>query len=101
MSSLCWLSARFLAAALRGGLLCAAPPAGAQEGFVPAKPTGLSAVATHASVTLAWDDPGNTSITGYVILRRDIVRQSPGVFTTVETPARRARGGNPHEVKGD
>ena len=53
----------------------------AQEGSVPAKPTGLSAVATHASVTLAWDDPGNTSITGYVILRRDIVR--PGVFTTV------------------
>ena len=41
-------------------------------------------MATHASVTLAWDDPGNTSITGYVILRRDIVRQSPGVFTTVE-----------------
>ena len=84
MSSLCRPSARLLAAALRGGLLCAAPRARAQEGSVPAKPTGLSAVATHASVTLAWDDPGNTSITGYVILRRDIVRQSPGVFTTVE-----------------
>ena len=84
MSSLCRPSARLLAAALCDGLLCAAPRARAQEGSVPAKPTGLSAVATHASVTLAWDDPGNTSITGYVILRRDIVRQSPGVFTTVE-----------------
>ena len=84
MSSLCRPSARLLAAALCDGLLCAAPRARAQEGSVPAKPTGLSAVATHASVTLAWDDPGNTSITGYVILRRDIVRQLPGVFTTVE-----------------
>ena len=36
----------------------------------PARPTGLSATATHDSVTLTWDDPGDDSITGYVILRR-------------------------------
>ena len=37
---------------------------------VPDKPTGLDATATHDSVTLTWDDPGDDSITGYVILRR-------------------------------
>ena len=37
---------------------------------VPAKPTGLSATATHDSVTLTWNDPGDDSITGYVVLRR-------------------------------
>ena len=36
----------------------------------PAKPTGLSATATHDAITLTWDDPGDDSITGYVILRR-------------------------------
>ena len=36
----------------------------------PAKPTGLSASATHNSVTLTWDDPGDNAITGYVVLRR-------------------------------
>ena len=30
----------------------------------------LEATATHDSVTLTWDDPGDDSITGYVILRR-------------------------------
>ena len=36
----------------------------------PAKPRGLEATSTHDSVTLTWDDPGDDSITGYVILRR-------------------------------
>ena len=36
----------------------------------PAKPTGLSATATHDRVTLTWEDPNDDSITGYVILRR-------------------------------
>ena len=36
----------------------------------PEKPKGLEATATHDSVTLTWDDPGDDSITGYVILRR-------------------------------
>ena len=37
---------------------------------VPDQPTGLDATATHDSVTLTWEDPGDDSITGYVILRR-------------------------------
>ena len=44
--------------------------AGAQPTEPPAKPRGLEATATHDSVTLTWDDPGDDSITGYVILRR-------------------------------
>ena len=42
----------------------------AQDGSAPDKPTGLSATATHDQVVLTWDDPGDASITGYVILRR-------------------------------
>ena len=38
---------------------------------VPEAPTGLSASsATHESVTLTWDDPGDSSITGHQVLRR-------------------------------
>ena len=44
--------------------------AGAQPTEPPAKPTGLDATATHDSVSLTWDDPGDDTITGYVILRR-------------------------------
>ena len=44
--------------------------AGAQPTEPPAKPRGLDATATHDSVTLTWDDPGDDTITGYVILRR-------------------------------
>ena len=44
--------------------------AGAQPTEPPAKPRNLSATATHDSVTLTWDDPGDDTITGYVILRR-------------------------------
>ena len=41
------------------------PPSGP-----PAKPTGLTGTITHESVSLSWDDPGDASITGYQILRR-------------------------------
>ena len=54
---------------------------------VPDKPTGLSATATHDQVTLTWDDPGDDSITGYVILRRHPLRRPQG-------PLRRAGGGH-------
>ena len=47
---------------------------------VPDKPTGLSATATHDSVTLTWDDPGDDSITGYVILRRHRYDDPKGHF---------------------
>ena len=36
------------------------------------------------SVTLSWDDPQDASISGYVILRRDIVNQEPGIFNTIQ-----------------
>ena len=55
----------------------------AQDGSVPAKPTGLSATATHDQATLTWNNPGDDSITGYTILRRNIAEQDPGEFTTV------------------
>ena len=50
-----------------------------------AAPTGLTApTVAHDSVTLSWDDPGDSSITGYRILRRDPINQAPGTFSTVE-----------------
>ncbi len=50
----------------------------------PSKPTGLSATFSHDSVTLTWDDPGDDSITGYVILRRDKdLQPEEGTFFTV------------------
>ena len=48
----------------------AAPEPEGQAAEPPAKPTGLSATATHNTVVLTWNDPGDASITGYVILRR-------------------------------
>ncbi len=53
----------------------------AKDGSVPAKPTGLSAAATHDQVTLTWDDPGDDGITGYVILRRNRDTDAKGEFT--------------------
>ena len=44
--------------------------AAAQPTEPPAKPTDLSATATHNQVVLTWKDPNDNSITGYVILRR-------------------------------
>ena len=50
----------------------------------PATPTGLSAtVVSHDAVTLAWDDPEDDSITGYVILRRDRAIHPNGTFVTI------------------
>ena len=60
----------------------------------PAMPTGLSAAAvSHDAVTLAWDDPQDGSITGYVILRRDSAKSTRwGPSSPSQaTPARRTR----------
>ena len=54
--------------------------AGAQLTEPPARPRNLSATASHDSVTLTWDDPGDDSITGYVILRRIPGVDSEGHF---------------------
>ena len=49
----------------------------------PDAPTGLTVSSfTHNSVTLAWDDSGDSGITGYQVLRRDLVKQEPGIFST-------------------
>ena len=50
---------------------------------VPDKPTGLSAAVSHDAVTLAWDDPRDDTITGYVILRRDRAIHPLGTFVTI------------------
>ncbi len=56
----------------------------------PAKPTGLSATVSHDTVTLTWDDPGDDSITGYVILRRNRDTDAEGEFTTLVEDTGRA-----------
>ena len=57
--------------------------AAAQPTEPPARPTGLSATASHDSVTLTWDDPGDDSITGYVILRRVRENDVGGEFSVL------------------
>ena len=69
------------------------PPVGAQDGSAPAKPTGVVATATHDSVALAWDDPGDASITHYQIFRRDRDVHDTGEF--VRNP------GLQHRLGGD
>ncbi len=55
------------------------------QSSVPSVPTGLTATSvSQDSVTLNWDDPGDASVTGYLVLRRDAVNQEPGTFTTLE-----------------
>ncbi len=48
----------------------------------PSRPT-IESVA-HNSVAIAWDDPGDTSITGYQVLRRNPAIHDPGVFDVIE-----------------
>ena len=59
------LAAVVLAAA--GGLLIwnGNPPVHAQVISAPASPSGLAATAGLERVTLSWEDPGDSSITGY------------------------------------
>ena len=59
------------------------PPVGAQDGSAPDKPTGVVFTATHDSVTLAWDDPSDASITHYQIFRRDRDVHDAGEFVTI------------------
>ena len=37
----------------------------------PTRPQGLTGTVAHDAVSLTWDDPGDATITGYQILRRD------------------------------
>ena len=60
-------------------------PAAPQESQdPPAKPTGLSTTTVeHNSVSLAWDNPSDDTITHYKVLRRNADTDDPGVFTTI------------------
>ena len=55
--------------------------AAAQPTEPPAKPTDLSATATHNQVVLTWKDPNDDSISGYVILRRVRENDEGGDFS--------------------
>ena len=61
-----------------------APAQAQDESSVPAQPTGLSAETFHDHVDLSWDDPGDETITGYEILRRDKDVHEEGTFGTVK-----------------
>ena len=51
----------------------------------PAAPTRpVVTEATHSRVTISWDDPGDASITGYQILRRDRDLHPHGHFEIIE-----------------
>ena len=50
---------------------------------VPDKPTGLEATESHGQVVLTWDDPGDDTITGYVILRRVRENDTGGDFSVL------------------
>ena len=52
-----------------------APQVGQAQGSVPAQPTGLTATAGGQQATLGWDDPSDSSITGYeYFLRAQIAK---------------------------
>ena len=61
-------------------------PVEAQQGSVPAAPTGLAvASVSHNSVELEWDDPNDDSITHYQVLRRDREIHEVGEFVTIDS----------------
>ena len=81
-------SLRLLVAAVAAVALGAAValPASASDGTDPPPPpvpTGLATEVSHDLVTLSWDDPGDDTISGYVILRRDKAIHPQGTFVTL------------------
>lgn len=57
----------------------------AQQSSVPATPSRPTLdSSSHDSVSFSWADPGDSSITGYQILRRNVVIHAPRVFEVVE-----------------
>ena len=51
-----------------------------QQMDAPERPQGLTGTVAHDAVSLTWDDPGDASITGYQILRRNRAVDAPGQF---------------------
>ena len=62
------VAAPLLLAAVAAALLIAGPKVGQAQGTAPAKPTGLAATPGDTQAALTWDDPSNSSITGYEYL---------------------------------
>ena len=50
----------------------------------PAAPTGLSGTLAHDSVTLTWDDPSDSSITGYQVLRLERDQDPPDTYSVIQ-----------------
>ena len=65
-----------LTSVLTAAVAAEEPPA--QE--PPAQPTGLTGTVSHDAVSLSWDYPGDESVTGYQVLRRDKALHAVGVF---------------------
>ena len=63
---------------LTSGATSAVSPA--QPSEPPMQPQGLTGTVVHDSVSLTWDDPGDATITGYQILRRDRALHGNGDF---------------------
>ena len=55
------------------------------EPAVPDAPTGLTASPSFYLVTLTWDDPGDSSITGYRVMRHNKDTDESGVFTDLSS----------------
>ena len=57
----------------------------AQGGDVPAAPSRPTIESvSHNSVTIAWNDPGDSTITGYQVLRRNPAIHDTGEFAVIE-----------------
>ena len=65
-------------------MLTSAATGAVAPGSVPDRPTGLTNTATHNSVTLTWDAPGDSSITHYQLFRRDRAVDDVGVFHVIK-----------------
>ena len=63
-------------------LSASSAPSGSSPPGRPARPT--AGAVSHDSVTISWADPGDSSITGYQILRRNRETDAKGNFTIIE-----------------
>ena len=55
-------------------LWVAMPGLGQAQGAAPAQPTGLTAPAGNGQAALTWDDPSDSSITGYEYLQAQVAK---------------------------
>ena len=85
-----------LAALVALVLVLTGAPVAAHDGSVPAKPTALTAMGFHGGIALDhetvspyvkldWDDLGDTSITHYKVLRRDVGTHENGHFIVIDS----------------